>query len=107
MGFPHCLRPLKVEDVERYRNYAKIQNPLLYRRLELSTAPLYILDDSCVLKSLSDGVVPSDLELDLQILTSRPLIIRTDIATNIKEERQLLPRTDSIRNSEDAKKMAV
>lgn len=104
VGFPHCLRPLKVEDVERYRNYAKIQNPLLYRRLELSTAPLYILDDSCVLKSLSDGVVPSDLELDLQILTSRPLIIRTDIATNIKEERQLLPRTDSIRNSEDAKK---
>lgn len=63
VGFPHCLRPLKVEDVERYRNYAKIQNPLLYRRLELSTAPLYILDDSCVLKSLSDGVVPSDLEL--------------------------------------------
>ncbi len=104
VGFPCCLRPLKVEDMERYRNYAKIQNPLLYQRLGLSTAPLYILDNNYVLKSLANGVVPSALELDLQILTSQSLIIRTDISTNKKEERQLLPRTDSIRTSGDARK---
>ena len=76
----------------------------MYRRLELSTAPLYILDDKNTLKSLAEGVVPPDLELDLQVLTSRFLIIRTDIATNRKEDRQLLPRTDGISTVEDAKK---
>lgn len=69
-NFPHCLRMLRAEDTERYKPYAKIQNPLLYRRLELSTAPLYILDDKNTLKSLAEGVVPPDLELDLQVLTS-------------------------------------
>lgn len=54
VGFPHCLRPLKVEDVECYRNYAKIQNPLLYRRLELSTAPLYIFEKTVTVHTLKD-----------------------------------------------------
>ena len=103
-NFPHCLRMLRAEDTERYKQYAKIQNPLLYRRLELSTAPLYILDDKNTLKSLAEGIVPPDLELDLQVLVSRFLIIRTDIATNRKEDRQLLPRTDGISTAEDAKK---
>lgn len=35
-NFPHCLRMLRAEDTERYKQYAKIQNPLLYRRLDFS-----------------------------------------------------------------------
>lgn len=61
------------------------------------------MDDKNTLKSLAEGIVPPDLELDLQVLVSRFLIIRTDIATNRKEDRQLLPRTDGISTAEDAK----
>ncbi len=103
-GFPHCVHLLEAEDAERYQKYAKIHNPLLYHRIELSTAPLYILDDEATLESLAKGIVTDDLENDLRVLTSRLLIIRTDISTDKKEERQLLPRTDGIRDVEAAKK---
>ena len=103
-GFPYCVHPLKAEDAERYKKYAKIQNPLLYHRIEQSTAPLYILDDPETLAALAKGTITAELEKDLRILTSRSLIIRTDIATDNKEERQLLPRTNGIKNVEIAKK---
>lgn len=102
--FPFCVHLLKAEDAERYKEYAKIQNPLLYHRIEQSTAPLYILDNDIVLKALAKGIITNELEKDLRVLTSHPLIIRTDISTINKEERQLLPRTNGIRNVETAKK---
>lgn len=104
-GFPHCVHALKAEDAEQYKRYAKIQNPLLYHRIGQSTAPLYILDDQAALEDLSNGIITKELERDLQVLTTRPLIIRTDIATEDKEERQLLPRTNGgINDLEAAKK---
>ena len=103
-GFPRCLHLLRAEDMNLYKDYAKIQNPLLYHRLGLSTAPLYILDDENTLKLLSEGIIAPDLEFDLQFLSSSLLIIRTDIATGEKDDRQLLPRTDSIKNVAEAKK---
>ena len=103
-GFPYCVHPLKAEDAERYKKYAKIQNPLLYHRIEQSTAPLYILDDPETLAALAKGTITAELEKDLCILTSLSLIIRTDIATDNKEERQLLPRTNGIKNVDIAKK---
>ena len=103
-GFPHCVHLLRTEDANRYKHYAKIQNPLLYHRIEQCTAPLYILDDATTLDALAKGTINDGLEKDLHILTSCSLIIRTDIATDNKEERQLLPRTNGIRDIETAKK---
>lgn len=103
-GFPYCIHMLKAEDAERYGQYAKIHNPLLYHRIGQSTAPLYILDDEETLKALATGTITDMLEKDLHVLTSRPLIIRTDIATDKKEDRQLLPRTNGIRDVDTAKK---
>lgn len=103
-NFPCCLHVLKANDSERYKMYAKIQNPLLYQRINQSTAPLYILDDEQTLRALAEGTITDKLLNDLRVLTSRPLIIRTDIASNNKEERQLLPRTNGIRDVEAAKK---
>lgn len=103
--FPLCVHALKAEDSDQYKKYAKIQNPLLYHRIGQSTAPLYILDDQAALEALSNGIITKELERDLQVLTTRPLIIRTDIATENKEERQLLPRSNGgIRDVEAAKK---
>lgn len=101
--FPYCLHLLKAEDANRYKQYAKIQNPLLYHRIKQSTAPLYILDDGATLDALAKGTITDGLEKDLRVLTARSLIIRTDIATDNKEERQLLPRTNGIRDVEAAK----
>ena len=97
------MHPLKADDADRYKEYAKIQNPLPYQRIEQSTAPLYILDDGATLEALAKGIITDGLEKDLRVLVSRPLIIRTDIATDNKEERQLLPRTNGIRDIEAAK----
>ena len=103
-GFPYCVHLLNAEDANRYKKYAKIQNPLLYHRIKQGTAPLYILDDEATLQALTKGTITDALEKDLRILTSRALVIRTDIATDDKEERQLLPRTDGVRDVETAKK---
>lgn len=95
--FPRCLHRLTAEDADKYKSYSKIQNPLLYQKLGQDIAPLYILDDKSVLEQLAQGVLNQNLESDLQILVSQSLIIRTDIDTDDKEERQLLPRTCEIR----------
>lgn len=97
-----CLHLLEDEDYEKYKLYSKIQNPLLYKKLGLEIAPLYILDDAEILSSLEHGIINEDLESDLALLINHSLIIRTDINTNNKEERQLLPRTCEIRNIEEA-----
>lgn len=102
--FPHCVHLLKAEDLEKYKAYAKIQNPLLYQKIGERIAPLYILDEKVVLDKLLTGEVDSKLEKDLKVLVEHPLIIRTDIATDSKEERQLLPRTEGIQNVETAKR---
>lgn len=100
--FPCCVHKLYSEDADKYKSYSKIQNPLLYQKLGLSSAPLYILDDENTLSLLSQGIVSQDLENDLRVLTSQSLIIRTDIDTDDKEERQLLPRTCEIRTANEA-----
>lgn len=101
--FPHCVHLLRAEDIEKYETYAKIHNPLLYQQIGEKTAPLYILDDEIVLDKLLQGVIDQRLEKDLQVLVAHPLIIRTDIATDSKEDRQLLPRTEGIQEVENAK----
>lgn len=101
--FPYCVHLLNANDANQYEEYSKIQNPLLYHRIGQRTAPLYILDDPAALEALSHGTITNDLERDLRVLTSRPLIIRTDIATHNKDERQLLPRTNGVRDVETAK----
>ena len=97
-----CLHLLEEGDCEKYRLYSKIQNPLLYKKLGLEIAPLYILDDEETLSSLEHGIINEDLKSDLALLIKHSLIIRTDINTDSKEERQLLPRTCEIRNIEEA-----
>lgn len=102
--FPFCVHKLSANDLNKYEEYAKIRNPLLYESMGERTAPLYVIDDPKCLEMLENGKMPTLLEKDLIQLTKRPLIIRTDIATSIKEERQMLPRTEEIRTSEDAKR---
>ena len=101
--FPRCMHLLTEADYSKYSGYSKVQNPLLYQKLGLTIAPLYILDDAQTLNQLYKGTISKELESDLKFLTQKSLIIRTDINTSEKNERQLLPRTSEIRNLDAAK----
>jgi predicted house-cleaning noncanonical NTP pyrophosphatase (MazG superfamily) len=93
---PQCLRLVDSHDPG---HFSKIANVSTYLILGLPTAPLYILDDQAVIKQIAAGHIQASLRADMTELVKGSLVIRTDIATNNLHERQLLPRTDEVRNA--------
>ena len=93
-----CLHLITKADRDRFAEYNKVQCPLVYADLDLPTVPLYVLDNEEVILSLSNGVVPVELENDLKILTKHSLVIRVDVNSSEKELRQMQARTDEIRS---------
>lgn len=91
---PSCLHKITAQDAESLKDFSKVQNSLIYAQLGMSTAPLYILQDVNELDLLAQGKISPELRHDLEILVSRSLVIRTDIVSNQKHEKQMLPRTD-------------
>ena len=88
--------PLCLKKVDRsiHCRFNKIKNIFIYQKLNLPTAPFYILDDQSVINSLAKGYSCVDLETDIYELIKSPLVIRMDIATNDLKKRQFLPRTE-------------
>ena len=99
---PEVLHILSAEDKNRYSNYSKVLNPLIYNKLGLKTSPIYILEDKHEIKVLSNGKISKRLSRDLNILVKYPLVIRIDVDTDDISLKQMLPRTDDIRNINDA-----
>jgi len=96
------LHILSLEDEEKYLNYSKIRNSLIYKKLGLKTAPIYILEDKHEIQELINGKVTDYLSSDLDVLVANPLVIRIDVNTEDQNIKQMLPRTDDIRNINDA-----
>ena len=93
----NLLRRVFAKD-ERAARFAKIANVFVYLRLGLPTAPLYILDDQELIKKLADGKIPQGLESDITELVKGSLVIRSDLATDDLTAKQLLPRTQEVRD---------
>lgn len=91
---PKCLK--KINEFHAGK-YSKIQNVFTYLKLGLPVIDLYVLDDQAVINDLASGKILSDLEEDLSELVKGSLVIRIDIATNDEKSRQLLPRTNEVR----------
>lgn len=91
---PEVVKRLTTDDPARF---GKVVNVLKYLKLGLPSVPLYILDDQRVIEELSRGDVRPELLADLTELVKGSLVIRTDIATDDLNARQLLPRTDEVR----------
>lgn len=92
---PKCLTLID----KNYRGqYHKIKNIHVYNTLSLPTADLYILDDQTIVNNIAQNKIPSELRQDLEVLTSRSLVIRTDLEIDDLESRQLLPRTNEVRD---------
>lgn len=80
------------------KRFSKVANTLIYRQAGLRTVPLYILDDKSVLAEIRRDNLPSELEEDLKKLSSFSIVIRTDVATDNQESKQLLHRSNELRS---------
>ncbi len=94
------LRYTTEEDEQKYN---KIRNVAIYHSVDITTVPLYILDNLNVISSLSKDIFPQDLEDDLSLLLNRSIVIRSDITPYKKENAQLLQRSNELKNIEDVK----
>lgn len=92
------LAILREIDLSKQYEYQKVQNVCKYTLLGFKIPPLFILDDQEILIKLQKGKIDSKLKADLTKLVKHPLIIRMDIAQGSQEDRQMLPRTNEIKD---------
>ncbi|WP_433988332.1 hypothetical protein VRC12_24080 [Pseudomonas poae] len=86
-----------------FQSYRKLANAKLYRELGYSPVDFYVLDVSSELDSiLQYGICSPELISDLEVLTARPLVIRTDGAHIPKAKHDMLPRSDELRSASAA-----
>jgi len=96
------LKCLKKIDESHAIRYNKVRNVFTYMKLGLPITQLYVLDNQSVIDDLASGKVSFDLERDLFELVKGSLVIRMDIATEDVKRRQLLPRTQEVRELDSA-----
>ena len=98
-GLPNPLRVFRPANRKDTEHSKKLRNHFLYADNGFRQPPFYLLDESAVIRELVGGTVRTDLFSDLDTLTKRPLVIRTS-STNATGT--LLPRSDQLRNANDA-----
>lgn len=95
----HVLKPIADEHAQKYH---KIKNVYTYLKLRLPITDLFVLDDRDLLARLREGSDVGDLRHDLEQIVQGSLVIRTDLFTDDLSQRQLLPRTNEVRDVETA-----
>jgi predicted house-cleaning noncanonical NTP pyrophosphatase (MazG superfamily) len=114
---PHSLLPTEIPAItpamlavvvpatsEQLSRYGKLRNVQLYAQLGYAMPQFYMLESESILQSVLHGHVPAELASDLEELTKRPLIIRTDGSAIPADKREMLPRSDELRSAADAVK---
>jgi predicted house-cleaning noncanonical NTP pyrophosphatase (MazG superfamily) len=96
----NCLEDITEAHAERFH---KIRNVLTYFKLGLPITRLVVLQDPLIFSEIRTGEFPAKLVQDIEWLVAGSLIIRTDLATDNKDKRQLLPRTCELRSLEAVK----
>ena len=99
---PQVLTKLSSNDEHKYSKYAKVQNAIIYEKLGMKTAPIFLLKCGDEFERLRQGCASSELQSDLEILAQRSLVIRVDVETDDHFIRQMLPRTCEVRSLEKA-----
>jgi hypothetical protein len=94
--------PLKIVSVATAAHKTKLRklaNAALYEELGYSMPPFYVLDQQEELgRFLNGGILSPGLVLDLQVLTRRPLVLRTDGDDIPEDKREMLPRSEELRS---------
>ncbi|MDP3514527.1 MAG: nucleoside triphosphate pyrophosphohydrolase [Sulfuritalea sp.] len=90
-----CFRKATKNDFDKYR---KLSNTKLYTDLGYKLPDFFVLDDLRFIEELIAGNLSAALLDDLKVLTTRPLVVRTDGIGIPPEDRQMLPRSDELRS---------
>jgi len=106
----HSRASVEIEGLSAFRAathddlaaYRKLANAHLYTKLGYRLPDFYVTDDSALLSRVMQGDVPADFVNDLAMLCKEPLVLRTDGLNLPPERRQMLPRSDEIRDPQDA-----
>ena len=97
------LHGFHLAEAADYESYAKLRNVALYRELGYKMPSFFVADDPSAISRILGGDIFDDLEKDLVSLIKRPLIIRTDGANIPREKREMLPRSDALTSTAEAK----
>lgn len=96
---PKVLKQYNTNEISKFK---KLQNVKNYNDLGFCTVPFYFLDDINVLYDLSKGIVCEDMKDDIEtLLKIQSIVIRMDINYGDKSKKQMLPRSNEIRNYND------
>ena len=99
-----ALRIFRVAKKPDFSKYRKLKNARTYAELGYNMPKFYVLDDKPTIKQVLAGKLSKRLLADLDQLTKRPLIIRTDGIAVPDEKREMLPRSDGLNTMDEAKK---
>ncbi len=103
-------KDLKILNIYNYSesNYKKLQNLKDYKDIGLPTTTLYYLNDISTLENISKGIISVELRQDLELLLSvQSIVIRSDIISDNKSERQMLPRSNELKDFLSVKKWLI
>lgn len=96
----HELRCFRRATKADFATYRKLSNVRLYAELGYTMPDFFVLDDPVFIRELTDGQLSNALLEDIKVLTTRPLVIRTDGVDIPSNDRQMLPRSDELRSVE-------
>lgn len=98
-----ALKKFRMATDADFIKYRKLENASLYQALGYAAVPFYVLDSQDELDLIvKEGRCSAELLSDLQALTCRPLVIRTDGQDIPEDRRTMLPRTNELRSAEAA-----
>jgi predicted house-cleaning noncanonical NTP pyrophosphatase (MazG superfamily) len=105
---PEPLKVVSVATAEHKKQLRKLSNAALYEELAYSMPPFYVLDQQDEIgRILRDGKISPELLLDLEALTRRPLVLRTDGGDLPPDKREMLPRSEELRGANAAARWLV
>lgn len=85
---------------EHKSKFRKLANANLYERLGYTMPPFYILDcETELLSIIKTGSLSDRIRRDLDNLSQRPLVLRTDGFDIPEDKREMLPRSQELRSS--------
>ena len=97
------LRDFHLATGPDFQSYDKLGKAELYQKLGYQMPPFFVADDPEVMAGILEGNISCDLEKDLNELIGRPLIIRTDGIGIPSDKREMLPRSDPLTTTSEAK----
>jgi predicted house-cleaning noncanonical NTP pyrophosphatase (MazG superfamily) len=99
---PTALRFFKVASDSDYESLRKLKNAKIYRQFGYKMPDFYVAPLRENLEAIIDGDIPTELGHDLEELTKRTLVIRTDGKNIPADKKEMLPRSDELKSVSQA-----